>query len=47
MSNNLDSLRQAISFSPDNVPLLLLLGEGCLDHFLFEEARQHFRLSGG
>jgi transitional endoplasmic reticulum ATPase len=43
MSNNLDSLRQAISFSPDNVPLLLLLGEGCLDHFLFEEARQHFQ----
>jgi transitional endoplasmic reticulum ATPase len=43
MSSNLDALRQAISFSPDNVPLLLLLGEGCQDHFLFEEARQHLQ----
>jgi AAA+ superfamily predicted ATPase len=43
MSSNLEALRQAVSFSPDNVPLLLLLGEGCLDQFLFEEARQHFQ----
>jgi transitional endoplasmic reticulum ATPase len=43
MSAHLDSLRQAVSFSPDNVPLLLLLGDGCLDHFLFEEAKQHFQ----
>ena len=43
MSTNLDALRQAISFSPDNVPLLLLLGEGCLDHFLFEEAKENFQ----
>jgi AAA+ superfamily predicted ATPase len=43
MSANLDALRQAVSFSPDNVPLLLLLGEGCLDQFLFEEARQNFQ----
>ena len=28
MSANLDALRQAVTFSPDNVPLLLLLGEG-------------------
>jgi len=43
MSAHLDTLRQAVSFSPDNVPLLSLLGEGCLDHFLFDEARQHFQ----
>jgi transitional endoplasmic reticulum ATPase len=43
MSTHLDSLRQAVSFSPDNVPLLLLLGDGCLDHFLFGEAKQHFQ----
>jgi transitional endoplasmic reticulum ATPase len=43
MSANLDALRQAISFSPDNVPLLLLLGEGCLDQFLFDEARKNFQ----
>jgi transitional endoplasmic reticulum ATPase len=43
MSSNLDALRQAITFSPDNVPLLILLGEGCLDQFLFGEARLHFQ----
>jgi tetratricopeptide (TPR) repeat protein len=43
MSANLDSLRQAISVSPDNLPLLVLLGEGCLDHFLYDEAKQHFQ----
>jgi AAA+ superfamily predicted ATPase len=43
MSSNLDALRQAVSFSPDNVPLLFLLGEGCLDQFLFEEAKQNFQ----
>jgi len=43
MSSNLDALRQAASHSPDNVPLLLLLGEGCLDQFLFQEARDHFQ----
>jgi len=43
MSSNLDALRQAVTFSPDNVPLLLLLGEGCLDQFLFEEARLNFQ----
>jgi AAA+ superfamily predicted ATPase len=39
----LDALRQAAAHSPDNVPLLLLLGEGCLDHFLFQEARDQFQ----
>jgi transitional endoplasmic reticulum ATPase len=43
MSSNLDALRQAVSFSPDNVPLLLLLGEACLDQFHFDEAKQHFQ----
>jgi len=43
MSSTLDALRQAVSFSPDNVPLLVLLGEGCLDQFLFEEAKQSFQ----
>jgi transitional endoplasmic reticulum ATPase len=43
MSTNLDGLRQAVSFSPDNVPLLLLLAEGCLDGFLLEEAKQSFQ----
>jgi AAA+ superfamily predicted ATPase len=43
MSANLDALRQAVSFSPDNVPLLLLLGEGCLEQFLFQEAQQNFQ----
>jgi len=47
MSANLDALRQAVSFSPDNVPLLLLLGEGCLDHFLLDEAKQHFQRALG
>jgi AAA+ superfamily predicted ATPase len=43
MSSNLDALRQALSLSPDNVPLLLLVGEGCLDQFMFEEARANFQ----
>jgi AAA+ superfamily predicted ATPase len=43
MSSNLDALRLAASHSPDNVPLLLLVGEGCLDHFLFPEARENFQ----
>ena len=43
MSANLDSLRQAVAVSPDNLPLLVLLGEGCLDHFLYDEAKQHFQ----
>ena len=43
MSAPLDALRQAVSVSPDNVPLLVLLGEACLDQFFIEEARQHFQ----
>jgi SpoVK/Ycf46/Vps4 family AAA+-type ATPase len=43
MKSNLEALRQAVALSPDNLPLLALLGEACLDHFLFDEARQHFQ----
>jgi SpoVK/Ycf46/Vps4 family AAA+-type ATPase len=43
MSSQIDALRQAIAVSPDNIPLLVLLGEACLDQFLFDEARQHFQ----
>ena len=42
MSAHLDALRQAVAVSPDNKPLLLLLADGCLDQFLFDEARTHF-----
>ncbi len=43
MSAHLDALRQAVAVSPDNLPLLLLLGDGCLDALLFDEARRHFQ----
>jgi transitional endoplasmic reticulum ATPase len=39
----IEALRQAVAVSPDNAPLLSLLGEACLDQFLFDEARQHFQ----
>jgi transitional endoplasmic reticulum ATPase len=42
MSAHLDALRQAVAVSPDNVPLLTLLAEGCLDQFLLDEAEQCF-----
>jgi SpoVK/Ycf46/Vps4 family AAA+-type ATPase len=43
MSAPLDDLRRAVAVSPENVPLLVLLGEACLDNFLFDEAHQHFQ----
>jgi hypothetical protein len=43
MNANLDILRQALSTSPDNLPLLLLVGEACLEEFLIEEAKQKFQ----
>jgi SpoVK/Ycf46/Vps4 family AAA+-type ATPase len=43
MSAHIDALRQAVAVSPENVPLLVLLGEACLDQFLFEEAHRHFQ----
>ena len=36
------SLKQALAFSPDNVPLLLMLGDVYLEQFSFEEARTSF-----
>ncbi len=36
---DIQSLKQALAFSPENVPLLLMLGEAYLDQFSFEEAR--------
>jgi SpoVK/Ycf46/Vps4 family AAA+-type ATPase len=43
MNAQLDNLRRAVAVSPDNVPLLVMLGEACLDQFLFEEAHRHFQ----
>ncbi len=43
MSAHLDALRQAVAVSPDNVPLLVLLADGCLDQFLLSEAKQYFQ----
>src|SRR5688500_18001326 len=40
--SQITSLRQALTVSPDNVPLLLLLGEACLNEFAFDEARTTF-----
>lgn len=37
--SNLDSLRQAIVESPENIPLLRLYADSCLDEFSLSEAR--------
>jgi transitional endoplasmic reticulum ATPase len=42
MSSRLDSLREALSVSPKNVPLLLLFGQACIDELSFDEARKAF-----
>jgi transitional endoplasmic reticulum ATPase len=42
MTSRLDSLREALSVSPKNVPLLLLFGQACLDELSFDEARDAF-----
>lgn len=39
---DIDSLKQALAFSPDNVPLLLMLGEAYLDQFSLEEAKESY-----
>jgi transitional endoplasmic reticulum ATPase len=39
---NLDPLRAALAVSPDNVPLLLLFAQGCLDEWAFDDARNAF-----
>lgn len=40
--SKLDPLRQALAVSPNNVPLLLLLAQGCLEEWSFDEARALF-----
>src|ERR1700738_4223528 len=42
MTSRLDSLREALAVSPQNIPLLLLFGQACLDELSFEEARAAF-----
>jgi transitional endoplasmic reticulum ATPase len=42
MTPRLDSLREALVLSPQNIPLLLLFGQTCLDELNFEEARAAF-----
>ncbi len=43
MAQNLDALRLALQHSPDNVPLLLLYAEGCLEDFQVEEAENSYQ----
>ena len=42
MTPRLDSLREALVLSPQNIPLLLLFGQTCLDELIFDEARAAF-----
>src|SRR6202048_2947020 len=42
MTPRLDSLREALALSPQNIPLLLLFGQTCLDEWNFDEARVAF-----
>jgi transitional endoplasmic reticulum ATPase len=42
MTSRLDSLREAVALSPQNIPLLLLFAEGCLEELHFSEARAAF-----
>lgn len=40
--SKLEPLRQAIAVSPDNIPLLLLFAQACLDEWSLEEGREAF-----
>jgi AAA+ superfamily predicted ATPase len=40
--SDLDSLREALRHSPDNVPLRLLFAQSCLEDFHFGEARESY-----
>ena len=40
--SNLEPLRQAVALSPNNLPLLLLLGQACLDEWILDDARSFF-----
>ncbi|MEM1060070.1 MAG: AAA family ATPase [Verrucomicrobiota bacterium] len=42
MSSSLDGLRQALSLSPDNVPLLLLYANACQEEFLLGDAQETY-----
>ena len=42
MTPKLDSLREALALSPQNIPLLLLFGQTCLDELNFDQARAAF-----
>lgn len=42
MSSQIDSLRLALSHSPDNVPLLLIFAKACVDEFQLADAREAF-----
>ncbi len=39
---DIQSLRQALAESPDNVPLLLMLGDACLEQFSLDEAKEAY-----
>jgi len=39
---DIQSLKQALSVSPDNLPIVLMLGQAYLEEFHFEEARAAF-----
>ncbi len=39
---DIHSLRQALAVSPDNIPLLLMLGDAYLDQFSLDEARSSY-----
>ncbi len=41
--SEIDALREAVRVSPENVPLLLLFGEKCLEEFHMDEAVQTFQ----
>jgi len=42
VSAKIESLRQALSVSPDNIPLLVMIGEACIEGKLTEEARRYY-----
>lgn len=42
MADNIESLRQAVKVSPDNVPLLMMLGNALLENFIPDEAIEIF-----
>jgi transitional endoplasmic reticulum ATPase len=42
MISRLNSLREALAVSPQNIPLLLMFGHACLDELSFAEARAAF-----